>query len=198
MPSLRTRCGRTLSRTLAAATDVEHGTKHCLVPYSWREQALKHRLWPTYACSSFAFSAVGVLHIAALLAYPSKVLYRGEWLEGMMWIWQGFASWWCDVHDFGRPSVSHPVDRISAALLCTQQFIKYSIFFCRGHYWHLPFDPWARGLGVSGIVFGAYCFHRSSCAVREGSLRGFLAWHTAWHFVWPAAVTWFFVLFYVL
>ena len=182
-------------------TDREHGTVDCLVPYSWREPACKHPLWRIYACSSWAFSIVGVLNIAALAACPGKVLYPLEWIEGVLWIWQGLASYLCDVHDFARPSISHPVDRASAALLAVQQCIKYTFFATSwggSHFRHLDGEPWSSLIFSAFFVGAVYSFRRSSRAVREGSLGGFLAWHSAWHFALPASIAWWFAVYYVL
>ena len=192
------RVGTMSEGLLKSYLDLEHGTVDNMVPFSWRARAFKHPLWPLYASSSFAFSAVGVLNLVALRTHPNKVLYQAEWLEGVLWIWQGITSWWCDVYDFGRPSISHPIDRITILLLVAQQTIKYTIFFARGHFWHLPGDPWSRGAGTVGFALAVYCYKRSCRAVREGSLPGFLMWHTAWHWALPLTIAWFFVIFFYL
>ena len=51
---------------------------------------------------------------------------------------------------------------------------------------------------VVGFALAVYCYKRSCRAVREGSLPGFLAWHTAWHWALPLTIAWFFVIFFYL
>ncbi len=188
-----------LSSLLAALagyfTDREHGSRHNLVPRRWRDEAVRRPLWPIYAASPFTFCAVGLLLLAGMRAHPERCLYgyKVERIEGFLWVWQGFASYACDVRDLGIPSISHPVDRGCATLLTVQQLAKYALLFAVGG---VPVPPQCAWLVPAGLLAGAHCFRRSFEAVDARALDDFLLWHSAWHAVWPATAAFFFYRFY--
>lgn len=165
-------------------SDREHGTRHNFVPKHWSQSARQHPLWLVYAASPFCFSAVGVYLLCALAARPERRLYDGEHLEGCMWIVAGLVSWACDVRDLGVPSLSHPVDRVSATGFTAFQLGKHAAYTLHGAYAGLP--GWLCALFCVGLWFGFRCFQLSVLAVNERRLGGFLGWHSGWHVVWPA------------
>lgn len=165
-------------------TDREHGTKANCVPREWGATARRHAFWPVYALSPFCFSAVGVCLLCALAQRPERQLHAAEHVEGGLWIIAGLISFACDVHDLARPSISHPVDRLSATSFTALQLGKHATFALRGDYQRLP--AWLRLLFAAGLWLGFHCFQRSVRAVNERRLGSYLLWHSAWHFVWPA------------
>ena len=160
-------------------TDLEHGAK-CKVPSAWRSQV---SLLSVYALSSFYFSVAGVFMMHCFARRPERLLYPGEQHEAWLWVWQGFVSFQCDAVDLGRPSLSHPVDRISATLVILHQCQKHWTAIWRGEY-----TGFEAAILNGGIAAGLLCFRRSCEAVRSKSLRGYCFWHAAWHFVLPTSM----------
>lgn len=178
-----------LGRVRDFATDREHGTVHNLVPKGWRSAARRHPWWRVYAASSFAYSAAGLVLLAGLVRTPGRAVYAGEWLEGLAWIWQGCASYTCDVVDFGVPSASHPIDRVSAVLLIAQQLGKHAYF---GHAWRGTLGSPLTLCLAALVLCGGIAWRMACDACARRDLAGYLAAHAAWHLVWPAGAVLFF------
>ena len=158
-------------------TDREHGTKANQVPAAWRAH---HSLCSLYALSSFAYCVFGIFFLTSIPKHGR--LYDLEALEGLLYIWQGFASFQCDAVDLGVPSISHPVDRVSACGFLLWQIGKYTLFAARG-----SLGPRALATFPVCLLAGLYTFYRSAKAVDANDREGYFRWHTIWHFAFPVA-----------
>ena len=103
---------KNIIETINYFTEKNHWGSECYVPSDW----CKYKdLMNMYSLSSFSYCAFGIFFLYNI--QNQKPLYKYEWVEGYLWIWQGLISYQCDAVNFGVRSISHPIDRISATLL---------------------------------------------------------------------------------
>lgn len=157
--------------------DYEHGSKHNQVPASWQCE-----LTSLYALSSFGFWVVGIYLFWLLTTHPTKQLYPGEHFELVIWLWQGFVSFFCDAVYLGKPSISHPIDRITAICFTLAQVIKFFCSYTSGAFDSCPYVMLPFFAGLSGAL---YCFLKSAKGVDDLDSGAFFFWHTLWHFAIP-------------
>ena len=161
-------------REIEFFTDMEHGSKDCKVPASWRRH---NSLMSVYSLSSLLFCLTGLFYLVLAVLLPERVVWGGDYVEALLWIWCGMVSYQCDVVDLGIPSWSHPIDRISATLFTLMTTIKHVVCSILGRF---PLGIMLLFPAVLGC--GILCFHKSCAAVHKSNMKAYFFWHSGWHF----------------
>ena len=176
--------------TLGYYLSLEHGSETDKVPAAWRRHPLMQPM-TLYGTSSFTYSVAGVYLLTLLYMRPERAVYKAEYAEALLLIWQGAISFKCDVLDIGVRSWSHPVDRISATLFTCQQALKYCFVRCTGSWGAVLY------LLFGVLALGIRCFSASCVACREKDVLAFRFWHVTWHYLFPSAMIVFYSMQYL-
>jgi len=159
-------------------------SKKSSIPNAWRSALARPLSSPAsflYACSSFAYSAMGLVWLAqpecdaALPGWPPAASVPEAWFL----VLQGVLSFWSDVIRIGEPSWAHVVDRCTATPFTAVCLAKFLLLMPP----HLSAAEcvWVwMGLAV-GIGFKVLDYR----AILGGDRALFLASHLLWHVSLP-------------
>jgi hypothetical protein len=174
-------------------------TSYDHVPPAWR---IGHTLTSVYSLSSFFYSITGFV-IAALIPYYPEYF---EYEEALIWIWQGAISFACDAYDLGRPSISHPTDRVSAGLVTYLLVRKYltiaGVYCCHPHFMVMCGNSNYPRVALRvwmfiGVSYSFICFYNAVVGHTNLDKERYFKYHTLWHTGFPiSALGFHFVLLY--